>query len=143
MQKADEYWIAVGQKAGKRGRDRFFSSHLEGAGGQRRSLVVGQGADLRWILPPRHLVQAGFRAAKAQINTRDQCFPHTKSGRKMNTRIFDSSTGFQLADGSVLSPDASLVREERWQALSPEQRRGRLDGGELAEGLALEEIWAV
>jgi Uma2 family endonuclease len=38
-------------------------------------------------------------------------------------RIFDSSTGFLLPDGSVLSPDASLVREDRWQALSPEQRR--------------------
>jgi Uma2 family endonuclease len=37
---------------------------------------------------------------------------------------FDSSTGFRLPDGSVLSPDASLVRLERWQALSPEQRRG-------------------
>jgi Uma2 family endonuclease len=36
---------------------------------------------------------------------------------------FDSSTGFQLADGSVLSPDLSLLRRERWQALSPEQRR--------------------
>jgi Uma2 family endonuclease len=38
--------------------------------------------------------------------------------------VFDSSTGFQLADGSVLSPDAALVRLERWQALTPEQRRG-------------------
>ena len=38
--------------------------------------------------------------------------------------VFDSSSGFRLADGSVLSPDASLVRLERWQALSPEQRRG-------------------
>ena len=38
-------------------------------------------------------------------------------------RIFDSSTGFRLPDGSVLSPDAALVLEERWQALSPEQRR--------------------
>jgi Uma2 family endonuclease len=37
---------------------------------------------------------------------------------------FDSSTGFRLADGSVLSPDLSLLRRERWQALSPEQRRG-------------------
>jgi len=36
---------------------------------------------------------------------------------------FDSSTGFQLADGSVLSPDLSLLRRERWQALSPQQRR--------------------
>jgi len=38
-------------------------------------------------------------------------------------RLFDSSTGFHLPDGSVLSPDASLVRLERWQALTPEQRR--------------------
>ena len=39
-------------------------------------------------------------------------------------KAFDSSGGFRLPDGSVLSPDASLVRIERWQALSPEQRRG-------------------
>ena len=39
-------------------------------------------------------------------------------------RVFDSSTGFRLPDGSVLSPDASLVREKRWQALTPEERRG-------------------
>jgi Uma2 family endonuclease len=38
-------------------------------------------------------------------------------------QVFDSSSGFRLPDGSVLSPDASLVRLERWQALSPEQRR--------------------
>jgi Uma2 family endonuclease len=37
---------------------------------------------------------------------------------------FDSSTGFRLADNSVLSPDASLVGLDRWQALSTEQRRG-------------------
>ncbi|MFM7515035.1 MAG: Uma2 family endonuclease [Cyanobium sp.] len=37
---------------------------------------------------------------------------------------FDSSTGFRLADDSVLSPDLSLLRRERWQALTPQQRRG-------------------
>jgi Uma2 family endonuclease len=36
---------------------------------------------------------------------------------------FDSSTGFLLPDGSVLSPDLSLLRMERWQALTVEQRR--------------------
>ncbi|MEB3332611.1 MAG: Uma2 family endonuclease [Synechococcaceae cyanobacterium] len=36
---------------------------------------------------------------------------------------FDSSTGFRLPDDAVLSPDASLVALERWQALTPEQRR--------------------
>jgi Uma2 family endonuclease len=39
-------------------------------------------------------------------------------------KLFDSSTGFRLSDGSVFSPDAAAVRQERWQALSPEQRRG-------------------
>jgi Uma2 family endonuclease len=39
-------------------------------------------------------------------------------------KLFDSSSGFRLPDGSVLSPDASLVRQERWQALTPEERRG-------------------
>ncbi len=39
-------------------------------------------------------------------------------------KVFDSSGGFLLPDGSVRSPDASLVRLDRWQALSEEQRRG-------------------
>jgi Uma2 family endonuclease len=43
--------------------------------------------------------------------------------RHKGWRLFDSSGGFRLPDGSVLSPDAALVLEDRWQALSPEQRR--------------------
>jgi Uma2 family endonuclease len=39
-------------------------------------------------------------------------------------RMFDSSSGFRLPDDSILSPDAALVAEGRWQALTPEQRRG-------------------
>lgn len=39
-------------------------------------------------------------------------------------KVFDSSTGFCLPDGSVRSPDASLVALERWQALSADERRG-------------------
>ncbi|MCT0219657.1 Uma2 family endonuclease [Synechococcus sp. CBW1107] len=38
-------------------------------------------------------------------------------------KVFESSGGFRLPDGSVVSPDASLVRLERWQALSPDERR--------------------
>jgi Uma2 family endonuclease len=38
--------------------------------------------------------------------------------------VFGSSAGFRLPDGSVLSPDASLVRLDRWEALSAEERRG-------------------
>lgn len=36
---------------------------------------------------------------------------------------FDSSTGFTLPNGAIRSPDASWVRLERWQALTPLQRR--------------------
>ena len=39
-------------------------------------------------------------------------------------KLFDSSTGFRLADNSVLSPDAALVALDRWQAITAEQRRG-------------------
>jgi Uma2 family endonuclease len=39
-------------------------------------------------------------------------------------KLFDSSTGFRLPDNSVLSPDASLVALDRWQALSDSERRG-------------------
>jgi Uma2 family endonuclease len=38
--------------------------------------------------------------------------------------VFDSSSGFRLPDGSVLSPDAAVVRLERWQALTAAERRG-------------------
>ncbi len=39
-------------------------------------------------------------------------------------KVFDISAGFRLPDGSVFSPDATLIRLVRWQALNPEQRRG-------------------
>ncbi len=39
--------------------------------------------------------------------------------RHKGWRLFDSSGGFRLPDGSVLSPDAALVLEDRWQTLSP------------------------
>jgi Uma2 family endonuclease len=44
--------------------------------------------------------------------------------RRGGWKVFDSSGGFRLPDGSVLSLDAAIVRLERWKALTPEQRRG-------------------
>lgn len=41
-------------------------------------------------------------------------------------RAFDSSTGFTLPNGAVLSPDASWVRYPRLERLSKEQKRGFL-----------------
>jgi Uma2 family endonuclease len=36
---------------------------------------------------------------------------------------FDSSTGFRLPNGAIRSPDVAWVRQERWEALTSEQRR--------------------
>jgi len=39
-------------------------------------------------------------------------------------KAFNSSTGFHLPNGADRSPDASWIRQERWDALTPEQRKG-------------------
>jgi Uma2 family endonuclease len=38
-------------------------------------------------------------------------------------KVFDSSTGFKLPNDSIRSPDASWVKQERWDTLSLEQRK--------------------
>ena len=38
--------------------------------------------------------------------------------------VFDSSTGFGLPDGSLLSPDAAWICKERWDALTDDERDG-------------------
>jgi Uma2 family endonuclease len=43
---------------------------------------------------------------------------------RLPLKLFDSSAGFLLPDGSVRSPDASVVRLERWQTLSEAERDG-------------------
>jgi Uma2 family endonuclease len=39
---------------------------------------------------------------------------------------FDSSTGFRLPNGATRSPDAAWVDRERWESLTPQQRKGFL-----------------
>ncbi len=44
--------------------------------------------------------------------------------RKNNLgKAFDSSTGFKLPNGATRSPDASWILLERWNALTPQQRK--------------------
>jgi Uma2 family endonuclease len=38
-------------------------------------------------------------------------------------KAFDSSTGFKLPHGGTRSPDVSWIKMERWNALTPEQRK--------------------
>ena len=44
--------------------------------------------------------------------------------RTAQWKVFDSSTGFQIPDGSVVSPEASLVRLDRWEAFCSEDAEG-------------------
>ncbi|WP_407883323.1 Uma2 family endonuclease [Scytonema sp. NUACC26] len=37
-------------------------------------------------------------------------------------KVFDSSTGFKLPNGANRSPDVTWIKQERWEALTPEQR---------------------
>ncbi len=39
-------------------------------------------------------------------------------------KAFNSSTGFHLPNGADRSPDASWVKLERWEALTPQEREG-------------------
>jgi Uma2 family endonuclease len=41
-------------------------------------------------------------------------------------KAFDSSTGFKLPNGATRSPDVSWIKMERWNALTPEQRKNFL-----------------
>ena len=38
-------------------------------------------------------------------------------------KAFDSSTGFKLPNGATRSPDAAWIKMERWDALTPQQRK--------------------
>ena len=38
-------------------------------------------------------------------------------------KAFDSSTGFKLPNGATRSPDASWIKMERWDNLTPQQRK--------------------
>ncbi len=39
-------------------------------------------------------------------------------------KTFNSSTGFHLPNGADRSPDAAWVRQDRWDALTPDQQEG-------------------
>lgn len=39
-------------------------------------------------------------------------------------KVFDSSSGFRLPNGAIRSPDVAWVAQDRWEALTSEQRKG-------------------
>ena len=100
-------------------------------------------ADLRLTPEQFELVCAENREAVLELDAEGRLIAMTPTGSETGSRngelffqlkvfanraggwkAFDSSTGFRLPDGSVFCPDASLIRLDRWQALSPDERRG-------------------
>ena len=79
--------------------------------------VLELAADGQLITMPPTGGETGRR--NTRLLTRLQSWADLQGGWE----VFDSSTGFRLPDDSVLSPDACVVNQERWQALTPEQRR--------------------
>ncbi|MBU7583875.1 MAG: Uma2 family endonuclease [Nostoc sp. TH1S01] len=68
------------------------------------------------IMPPTG-GESGIR--NSDINTELNLWNRqTKLGK-----VFDSSTEFRLPNGAYRSPDASWIKQERWDALTPDQRR--------------------
>ncbi len=72
-------------------------------------------ADGRLVVSPTGM-ESGRRSMKLAYQL-ESWNERTRSGV-----VFDSSTGFRLPDGSLLSPDASWVRRERWEAIPREER---------------------
>jgi Uma2 family endonuclease len=85
---------------------------------ENRDAVLELAADGRVLAMTPTGSETGGR--NSELSFQLQRFARSSAGWK----AFDSSSGFHLPDGSVYSPDASLVRLDRWQALTPEERRG-------------------
>jgi Uma2 family endonuclease len=69
------------------------------------------------VMPP-----TGSNTGKRNIDVEGQLWLWNRQ-TKLGV-VFDSSTGFHLPNGADRSPDASWVKLERWEALTPEEREG-------------------
>lgn len=63
----------------------------------------------------------GWETGKRNINISGQLYRWYEDNNYPG-EVFDSSTGFTLPNGAILSPDASWVSRDRWDALTDAQR---------------------
>ena len=84
-----------------------------------RDLRLERTATGELIVNPPTGGETGKRNAKIGTQLGIWCEANEQLGE-----YFDSSTGFDLPNGANLSPDASFVRREKWEALTPEEREG-------------------
>ena len=63
----------------------------------------------------------GWETGERNLSLTGQLYRWYEENKNLG-KAFDSSTGFILPNGATLSPDASWVSRERWEALTPEQK---------------------
>lgn len=68
------------------------------------------------IMPP-----TGSETGRRNLSLSGQLWLWNEQHRQ--GQAFDSSTGFKLPNGADRSPDASWIMQERWDALTPEQKQ--------------------
>ena len=73
------------------------------------------------LFAPRTVRRSGSETSGRNSELLFQLQQYAKASGRW--KVFESSGGFRLPDSSVVSPDASLVRLDRWRALSTEERR--------------------
>ena len=70
------------------------------------------------VTPP-----AGGESGKRNLNLTGQLHSWYEKHEELG-EAFDSSTGFTLPNGAILSPDASWVARDRWDALTKNEQIG-------------------
>ena len=66
---------------------------------------------------------AGSESGRRNASVTGQLYAWSEVNESLG-ETFDSSTGFELPNGANRSPDAAWVRQQRWEALTSEQREG-------------------
>ena len=92
------------------------SQTIEEIAAMNRELLIEQQANGEFIM----MAPAGSEGSSRNLEIGYQLLAWTK---QHGGKAFDSSAGFHLPDGSTLSPDASWIELERWNALSKEDRK--------------------
>lgn len=84
-----------------------------------RDLRLERTADGELILTP----PAGSESSQRNLRISLQLGNWAEANETLGV-AFESSGGFELPNGAIRAPDASWVRRNRWQSLTPEEREG-------------------
>lgn len=69
------------------------------------------------------MAPAGSSTGKRNAGLTGQMYVWYSQYKRLG-EIFDSSAGFTLPSGAIRSPDASWIKQERWEALEEADRKG-------------------